>query len=373
MTETSRNVGRIWIGDAALEAIIFLFGGRTVRLAAQMRGGFYPAHETAIAHAILFLRPPINEPFAILDPCAGQGEAIRQIGQSLGCRSEQIYAIELDDSRAEVVHAALPQSQILAPADFFGCRVTPNSFSLIWLNPPFDHGYGGHRVEDGFLRNATEWLMPGGIMALVCPEDTVDEYSDARRHFVTHYENCSIMPFPDGHRPFGEVIVFGKKRSKPEVVGFSRLGMKSSESFLPADGICYCIPPGNGPRTFQKVEPTEPELQGMLTTSPLRSHLTAPAETTLPCPPLALGIGHVALILASGHLDGVVHADGKAPHVVRGVARKRTFVSDVSEVDNDDGSTTTKTTISERIDLMIRTVDFTGKITTFSDTDVKDE
>ena len=25
--------------------------------------------------------------------------------------------------------------------------------------------------------------MPGGVMALVCPEDVVEEYSDARQHF----------------------------------------------------------------------------------------------------------------------------------------------------------------------------------------------
>jgi hypothetical protein len=38
--------------------------------------------------------------------------------------------------------------------------------------------------------------MPGGVMAFVCPEDAVDEYSDARRHFVTYYQDCQIVPFP---------------------------------------------------------------------------------------------------------------------------------------------------------------------------------
>jgi hypothetical protein len=51
--------------------------------------------------------------------------------------------------------------------------------------------------------------------------------------------------------------------------------------------------------------------------------------------------------------------------VVRGTTRKRSFVSDVTETVNDDGSTTTRTTISERIDLMVRTVDLTGAIRTF--------
>ena len=87
------------------------------------------------------------------------------------------FAIELDDSRAAALHAALPEARVLAPASFFGCRASFKSFSFIWLNPPFDHSYGGHRVEEQFLVNATEWLMPGGVMALVCPEDVVAEYS----------------------------------------------------------------------------------------------------------------------------------------------------------------------------------------------------
>jgi hypothetical protein len=80
----------------------------------------------------------------------------------------------------------------------------------------------------------------------------------------------------------------------------------------------------------------------------------------------------VALLLASGHLDGVVHPDGGPPHVVRGTTRKRAFVSDVIETVNFDGSTSTRTTISERIDLLVRTVDLTGTIRTFGATDVQD-
>jgi hypothetical protein len=81
----------------------------------------------------------------------------------------------------------------------------------------------------------------------------------------------------------------------------------------------------------------------------------------------------VALLLASGHLDGVVQPEEKLPHVVRGTSRKHSFVSDVSDTENDDGSTTTRTTISERIDLVIRTVDCSGRIRTFSEADAKDE
>ena len=342
-----------------------------MRLAAQVKGGFYPAHENAVAFAASYLQPPIGEKFAILDPCAGQGTAIRQLGELLRCPPTLTHAIELDDCRADVIHAALPEAHVLAPADFFGCRVSCGSFSFIWLNPPFDYAYGGHRVEDQFLWRATEWLKPSGVMALVCPEDVVEEYTDARQHFGRFYENITMVQFPEAHRPFNEVIVFGHKRSRPEVD--RTRDWKAWDSAQAPKGFRYQIPPGNGPRLFQKVQPTEPELQRMLTGSPLRSYLNSPPEAPVPSPPLPLGIGHVALLLASGHLDGVVHPQGKLPHVVRGTSRKHSFISDVTDTENQDGSTTTRTTISERIELVIRTVDCKGRIRTFSETDAKDE
>jgi hypothetical protein len=342
-----------------------------MRLAAQVKGGYYPAHEEAVTHAASFLQPPSGEPFTILDPCAGEGAALRQLSGLLGCPPSQNYAIELDDSRAATLKAMMPDAHVLAPADFFGCRASFGSFSLIWLNPPFDYSYGGNRVEEQFLWRATEWLMPRGVMALVCPEDVVEEHSGARQYLARHYEYITVEPFPESYRPFNEVVVFGHKRSRP---GADQAVRPPSWGTVQAPkGHRYLIPPSNGPRLFQKIEPTEPELQRMLAGSPLRSHLNSPPKAAVPSPPLPLGIGHVALLLASGHLDGVVQPEGKLPHVVRGTSRKHSFTSDVTDTENDDGSTTTRTTISERIDLMIRTVDCSGHIRTFSEIDAKDE
>ena len=342
-----------------------------MRLAAQVRGGFYPVHEEVVTHAVSFLEAPVGERFAILDPCAGEGMAIRQLRELLGCPSTLTYAIELDDSRADAVHVTLPEAHVLAPADFFGCRASFGTFSFIWLNPPFDYSYGGYRMEEQFLLQATEWLKPGGVMALVCPENVVEEYSRARQHFTRWYENVAIISFPEAHRPFHEVMVFGHKRSRPE--GEQNSYWKAWDSIQAPKGFRYHIPPGNGPRLFRKVEPTESELRRMLAGSPLQSYLMSPSEIPVPSPPLPLGIGHVALLLASGHLDGVVQPEGKLPHVVRGTSRKHSYVSDVADTENPDGSTTTRTTISERIDLVIRTVDCSGHIRTFSEADVKEE
>jgi hypothetical protein len=341
-----------------------------MRLAAQMRGGYYPAAPEAVVYAASFLRPPQRLPFAVLDPCAGEGAAVRRLSELLGSPPAVTFAIELDDGRAEKLHSTLPNAHVLAPANFFGCQASRNSYSFVWLNPPFDDSYGGRRVESQFLTTATEWLMPSGVIAFICPENVVADNTEARRHFSSYYEKCRIVPFPASCRHYDEVIVLGHKRAKAQASPYASIYW---ESVLAPEGFVYHIPAGVGPKVFQKVEPTENELQTILAQSPLNSHLTKLPEVPPASPPLALGMGHIALLLASGHLDGVVEPDGQPPHVVRGTARKHEFVSDVTETENDDGSTTKKTTISERIELVVRTVDLTGEIRTFMETEAKEE
>jgi hypothetical protein len=341
-----------------------------MRLAAQLRGGYYPAPPQAILHAATFLRPPANAGFTMLDPCAGEGAAVKQLGELLGCLQSMTYAIELDHGRSQTLRGTLPDAQVLAPASFFGSQASLNSFSFIWLNPPFDDGYSGPRVEQQFLSTAMDWLVPGGVMALVCPDDVADDYSDVRRHFSNNYDNCMIVPFPESHRAFKEVIVFGHKRSRQR---FERWDTRSWESVQAPAGFVYHLPSGTPPRVFRKIEPTEPELQDLLARSPLRSHLNVQSETKLSSPPLPLGVGHVALLLASGQLDGVVEPPGQPPDVVRGSSRKSEYVTNVTETVNPDGSTTTRTTKTERIELIVRTLDLTGCIRSFLDTDSQEK
>src|SRR5262249_51333957 len=84
-------------------------------------------------------------------------------------------------------------------------------------------------------------------------------------------------------------------------------------------------------------------------------------------PPLALGTGHVALLLASGHLDGVVSPEGERPHLVRGTSRKKEVVTSEEVTEDDKGRQTTKTVLTEKIELIVRAVDWTGTVRTFTE------
>jgi hypothetical protein len=76
-------------------------------------------------------------------------------------------------------------------------------------------------------------------------------------------------------------------------------------------------------------------------------------------------VGHIALLLAAGNLDGVVRPEDEPPHVVRGTADKVEYVASEEENENEDGSVTKKTVLAEKIVLTVRAVGPDGEIKTF--------
>ena len=74
------------------------------------------------------------------------------------------------------------------------------------------------------------------------------------------------------------------------------------------------------------------------------------------------GIGHRAMLLASGHIDGLICPPDEPPHVIRGTAAKDQYVASSDENQGEDGSVTTRTVISERTRLVIRILDSQGNI-----------
>jgi hypothetical protein len=339
-----------------------------MRLAARAKLGFYPAPPDAVAEAKKYLRGPSFETGCALDPCAGKGEALAQLCRGMGLRP---HAIELDEKRAEECHRTLVsddlQGKVLAPASFFGCASNHLSFSLAWVNPPFDDEVGGgQRTEATFLQRATQWLRPGGILCFVCPDHVVERW-EVSDFLSQWYTRLATLPFPAEHRRFNEVIVFGVKRSK-SVERHNEKAVEECERLpLPPDpALPYDIPPGTPPKRFEKIELTESEVAAEFKTSPLRRRMEPPPAPPLPRPPLPLATGHLALLLAAGHLDGVVRPAGEPPHVVRGTAHKVTYTASVEEIENKDGSVTTRTTTSEKILLTVRTAESDGTITTLS-------
>jgi hypothetical protein len=70
------------------------------------------------------------------------------------------------------------------------------------------------------------------------------------------------------------------------------------------------------------------------------------------------------VLLASGHIDGLICPADEPPHVIRGTAAKDKYVASCDSSEDDDGYVTIRTVISERPRLVIKVLDSEGNITT---------
>lgn len=335
------------------------------RLAASIRGGYFPAHPVAVAEVLKRIRPlaPGIET-AIIDPCAGKGDAIKQIAWSLGVDRSNVYAIELDEARGESLVDNIPRANILQPASALAVTCRYKSFGLAWVNPPYgDEIGGGERVEAQFADAVGSWLVPKGIMVMVVPERTAKSDYRFREAIRAWYDNVSVVPFPQAYRPYGEMAVIGERRQQASDEG---IGWNESFRTSPA-GHRYDVPVTTGPgdRWF-KSDLTEAEYVRLLNTSELMQRLEPRPNTELRSAPLPPGEGHLALLLASGQLNGLVCPPGESPHVVRGTVRKEEFVKAKTKEHSTDKAVT-KTVFSERIVLTVRAVWPDGQIRTFTD------
>jgi hypothetical protein len=74
----------------------------------------------------------------------------------------------------------------------------------------------------------------------------------------------------------------------------------------------------------------------------------------------------LALLLASGVLDGIVQPPGEPPHVVRGTVRKVEHEIEKDQVLLENGQVKTTTKFAERIELTVRALCVDGTIRDFS-------
>jgi Uncharacterised methyltransferase family (DUF6094) len=337
------------------------------RLMSQIKGGYYAANPIAVAAVLARLQPPDAGECLVFDPCAGEGHALRQVAQGLNAVP---YGIELSEDRAALVRESLPEGQSLAPADFLRCAISYRSFSFIWCNPPYDYATGGEgRVETQFIERAAHLLADNGILALVCPHDVADSYQTSE-FFEQHFYQVSAMPFPETVRKFNETIILGYKRKQSRVVTHRDCPYDWLEKRM-EDCFVYKLPTGLRPKMFRKTEPTDTELARLVAQSPLRFHIEPPADKAdlRLRPPMSPGIGHRAMLLASGHIDGLICPRNEPPHVIRGTAAKDQYVASCDETEAEDGSVTTRTVISERTRLVVRVLDSAGNITTLGNKD----
>ena len=306
-----------------------------MRLAAQAKMGYYPTPESITPIIASYLKRGRDGLIRIVDPCAGEGTAVRIIGDHL---KAETYGIEIDLERGKRAKGALTKCLV---TDYQNTRISHGSFSLLWLNPPYDWATRDNEIEKSeryertFLRDCIPYLSPGGILVYLIPQGRLDGH--IARMLSYRFEQISVFRFPEEeYRAFKQLVIFGILKKGPDrddrlCEYLKKCGqLKAVVPYLPQKPPhVYEVPVSPARISFvfrsKEIEPEElsaeivkfglfDQLKEM--TTPLRM-----AEKIRPVMPLRHG--HLAQILACGLMNGIVwDTDRTNPLLVKGVTKK---------------------------------------------------
>src|SRR6266850_6014769 len=140
-----------------------------MRTGAKLKLGYYPLVLSEARRIRNYLKFS-DEPASVLDPCAGTGAALVTLTEGGPVRR---YGVELDAYRAEEARNLLDE---VIHGSAFDTHAPVDSFSLLYLNPPYDFEIGegkNQRMERLFLEHLARWVRPGGVLVVVAPYDRV--------------------------------------------------------------------------------------------------------------------------------------------------------------------------------------------------------
>lgn len=290
-----------------------------MRLAGRLKLGFYPLPEREAER----LRACLDCPhlFSALDPCAGDGAAFVHL---LAGKPARIYGIELDSGRAQEARA---RGFELVHGSTFEVRCAAESFSLLYLNPPYDYEAGesgNQRLEKRFLEHTFRWLKVKGVLALVVPRR---QLSACARLLAEHFTEIRLFALSEAEcRRFGQIAVLAVRCGRPPADS----SLLKTEQALEAvaaggpipvlgtpPGALYLVP-GSNPALLRSQALPLDELEDLLPLSAAyrqASRVLVRENKNFHGRPLTpLHGGHVSLLATAGMLNGVF-GEGEDRHM----------------------------------------------------------
>jgi tRNA1(Val) A37 N6-methylase TrmN6 len=287
-----------------------------MRNAARIRLGYYPLPLREAERLRRYLRFPESQ-YSVVDPCAGCGAAAVAIA---GGAPSRLYGIELDAYRAEQSSRVLNE---VIQGNCFDVHCPVESFSLLYLNPPYDFevGEGGNqRMEQLFLQQTYRWLKPSGVLLVVIPADRLMTCADVLAvHFrdkavyrlteteSVRYQQVAVLAIRRTSRERNQVKDSDVALAKRRLADYARRYQELPA--LPDDpDRLYPVPPGDAVPWRHRGIPLD-RVEDLLGGSPAyrqaRRLLFSPGAGATGRPLTPLHGGHVGLLATSGLLNGV--------------------------------------------------------------------
>jgi tRNA1(Val) A37 N6-methylase TrmN6 len=296
-----------------------------MRLTGRERLGFYPLPVQEATRIRRFLAFPAVQCSA-LDPCVGNGVVFAEITSD---KEVLRYGVELDTVRAE---QARTKGIDTIHGNCFDVQCSVDSFSLIYLNPPYDFEISeekSQRMEKVFLEHVYRWLKPHGVLVLVVPAKRI---ADCAVVLARHFREIRVyrLTEPESVR-YNQVVVIGVRRTRQERDRLRDSEIIRAQQWLDSRALkleklpalplepdhTYVVPSAGAVRMIHRGLPLD-EIEDLLPKSSAYRQAAAvifarQAEAAgRPLTPLHGG--HVGLLCTAGMLNGIF-GEGKSRHI----------------------------------------------------------
>ncbi len=350
------------------------------------KNGYYPTDAVTTERILNALSPCKKGIMRIIDPCSGEGSALAECKHHLGSESVESFAVEYDQERAEQAKKLVERC---IHGDFQDTIITPRSFGLLWLNPPYGDlvtdkaqtgtqfvNKGRKRLEKLFYQQSARLLQYSGVLVLIVPHYSLD--NEFRKWLAAGFEQVRIYLAPE--QQFKQAVIFGVRKRTNAKDEQSRQVLKTLEQFCESDDKpelpetwneeAYVVPAGLQQEIrFNTLNVDDVQLSEQIKQYPclwdqFGLHLK-PGSGSKRRPLMKLSDWHLALALSAGEVSGIVHAnDGSKTYVIKGdtFKDKKNSVK-VEESENGEFSET-RTSIDVFVPV-IKALDFTPKSPTF--------
>ena len=296
-----------------------------MRLEAQAKAGFYPTPATVVDIIKTWIGERMPGPRRLLDPCCGTGEPAAQIAAAAGCEA---YGVEINTDRAKTAKNLL--SKVVA-GNLFSVRARPASFSILYLNPPYDFDAEDGRTELSFLKHTLPYLTTRGLLLFVLPQKRIT--TRIARVLSAYFEDLKVRKFlADEFQAFGQIVIVGLKKARAEINGDVLAGLTQIH-FMDLPGMhrkefSFTVPAVDKDFFIRSSEFGPGELTEELKTSPLWKEpalgLIAEEEQIRPAiqPLMPPRKAHLAMLIAAGLINNqILEANGRRL-LIKGTAKK---------------------------------------------------
>jgi Uncharacterised methyltransferase family (DUF6094) len=304
-----------------------------MRNVGRIKLGYYPLPEAEGRRLRNLLKYPA-EIVSALDPCVGTGAALTQLTEGAVV---SLHGIELDADRATTAKGVSIET---VHGNVFDTHARVESFSLLYLNPPYDSEIGSmdnKRMEYLFLEHTYRWLIYGGILLMVVPHERL--YACAQL-LAANFTSFNVFRLTDPESDRFDQVAFVGIRKKMTGEAYNRNQELLTKAIwrnplpnLTGEEETYTVPATRPAGLVYRGLPLD-QLEDLVVGSPAWKKVEAfllPKEGMAGGRPITpLHGGHVGLLCTAGLLNGVF-GQGADRHLARWRSVKHVTTFEVKE------------------------------------------